>query len=355
VIPSIHIENFKCFESVDVELGPFTVLVGPNESGKTAFLQALRVVSLVLHGGTMSPGTVEGKLDLRTGDACLGRNGNDDKIRITIPPEAFDLPSEHKGLLVVATSQGLTPYAEVLKAPASSATRVTGVGDAIREWFGGMAYYRFDPRSLKSPGSFNPPSQLGVDGTGLPGFLDYLLRHDRRKFFDLEERFYTGFPEYEKLEIRSPHDGKSRDNDFSLRFRTRHDYELPAAGISDGAILSLAFLAICHQAQPPKVLMIEEPENGVHHAKLREIIGTLKQITKAPGVQVILTTHSPFLLDLVEPEEVRIFTKDDQGAAHVTKMSDIPDVATWKKDFMTGEIWTSLSEDELVKKAPGNG
>ena len=50
MIESMHIENFKCFKSFDIELGKFNVLIGPNDSGKTAFLQAVHLV------GTVAPG-----------------------------------------------------------------------------------------------------------------------------------------------------------------------------------------------------------------------------------------------------------------------------------------------------------
>lgn len=117
----------------------------------------------------------------------------------------------------------------------------------------------------------------------------------------------------------------------------------------------MAFMALTYAPQPMKILCVEEPENGVHHASLRDIIRTLKGLAmRKNSVQVILTTHSPYLLDQVEPEEVRVFAKDEEGAVHATRLSDYPDMEDMKKHFMTGEIWTSLDESEVVERSRGN-
>ena len=135
---------------------------------------------------------------------------------------------------------------------------------------------------------------------------------------------------------------------MGLMFRTKHGQYLPAHSVSDGVFLSLAFIALTYLSDPAHILLIEEPENGVHHTSLKEIVTTLRNLGKVHSVQVILTTHSPYLLDLVKPEEVRLFRKDTEGAVHAVKMSDLPDVQDMKKHFMTGEIWTGMSEEEIV-------
>jgi len=97
------------------------------------------------------------------------------------------------------------------------------------------------------------------------------------------------------------------------------------------------------------MLLIEEPENWVHHASLKDIVGTLKQLSKDKGVQVILTTHSPYLLDHVDPEEVFVFFKDEEGAVRAKRLSDHPQVETLRKHFMTGELWTGFDEKDIVE------
>jgi predicted ATP-dependent endonuclease of OLD family len=97
------------------------------------------------------------------------------------------------------------------------------------------------------------------------------------------------------------------------------------------------------------MLLIEEPETGVHHASLKDIVETLKQLSTEKGVQVILTTHSPYLLDHVEAENVHVFTKDpEEGAVHAKRLSEFEDVADMKSHFMSGEIWSILAEAHKI-------
>lgn len=182
---------------------------------------------------------------------------------------------------------------------------------------------------------------MAEDGSGFPGFLDGILRRGGETFRELEQEFCTRFPEYRQLAIPF-------QKQLSLSFHTRHGTELPAGSVSDGTILSLAFLAVCCQPDPPEILLVEEPENGVHPRRLKEIIETLRYLSSEKGVQVILTTHSPYLLDLVQDDEVWVFAKDEDGAAHAKRLSDFDDVAAMKKDFMTGEIWSILSEAQGI-------
>ncbi|HVG63715.1 MAG TPA: AAA family ATPase [Hyalangium sp.] len=86
---------------------------------------------------------------------------------------------------------------------------------------------------------------------------------------------------------------------------------------------------------------MEEPERGVHPRRLRDLVDQLLRLTKS-GVQVVLTTHSPTLLDEFRdsPESVLIFDRDDQGT-HITRLSDRPDWAKELKGAPLGDLWYS--------------
>ena len=71
MIESMHIENFKCFKDFDIELGKFNVLIGPNDSGKTAFLQAVRLLTLVPTGGPVPRPDIEKLIGFTLGKECV--------------------------------------------------------------------------------------------------------------------------------------------------------------------------------------------------------------------------------------------------------------------------------------------
>jgi Fe-S cluster assembly ATPase SufC len=111
--------------------------------------------------------------------------------------------------------------------------------------------------------------------------------------------------------------------------------------------LALAF------SDEPGILLIEEPENGLHPSRLREVVEMLRKISTGSigntPRQVIVTTHSPLLLNYTQPEEVRIVQRDRERGTVVTPMSDVPDVHELLDEFGTGELWYLLGEQALVE------
>jgi len=362
MITSMHIENFKCFKDFDIELGPFNVLIGPNDSGKTAFLQAVRMVSGVTPKEIISMESLSQRLGFWLSHMSVWMQ--DPAAEIAIKAVA-----RGGGMRSMAFSLRSRSDAHVLADVDDPAEIAAQTGDwkarCHRKCIGEAGCYRFDPEALRLPSLLK--TEMKTTGEGLATFIDDLNRlEDRSHFTELSEKFRERFPHYtviriDKAEVMVPRDPVKpttgtiqripRDA-FVLNFRTSRNGVISAQDVSDGLMVSLAFMAIGHSPHPPNILLIEEPENHVHHASLKDIVATLKQLSEDKGVQVILTTHSPYLLDQVEPEEVHVFHKDDEGAVHTARLSDHPEVEGLKKHFMTGEIWTGFESDEdIVKKA----
>ncbi|KAF5417700.1 MAG: hypothetical protein C5S48_00015 [Candidatus Methanogaster sp.] len=70
-----------------------------------------------------------------------------------------------------------------------------------------------------------------------------------------------------------------------------------------------------------------------------------KLMKNNPDLQIIATSHSPYLLDHLKPEEIRLTTLDDKGCAHVGKLKDHPEFEKWKETMRPGEFWSSVGED----------
>ncbi len=322
MITHLHIENFKCFRDFDIDLDPFNVLIGDNDSGKTAFLMAIRLLAARAGEGPMPAG--------------LGRHfvwrGADGQIVIRACART-SIESETGKEWTVWSSDGV--------GYSGSAPSDTGSGrEEFRTCLGRTAYFRLNPVALRNPSPV--AGKMSETGEGFPTYIDGILRADRDTFHEMENLFYRRFPYYRGLAIKVDGDPPR----YEITLKTREGQKLPSEAVSDGVMLSLAFIAMSYAPDPPRVMLIEEPENGIHHASLRETIDTLKALSRDKGVQIILTTHSPYLLDQVEPEQVRVFYKDAEGAAHAFRLSDHPEVEKLKKHFQTGEIWTGLVQDE---------
>lgn len=119
--------------------------------------------------------------------------------------------------------------------------------------------------------------------------------------------------------------------------------------VSDGVFLYLAYLTLVFGPEPAPLLLIEEPETGIHPGLLRQVVENLKRLTcDDPGVQVVLTTHSPLLLNYVEPEEIRILIREPVSGTKVHRFTDAPELAQLLEYQGPGEIWVNLSEKLIV-------
>ena len=353
MITSMHIENFKCFKDFDIDLGPFNVLVGPNDSGKTAFLQAVAIAGETGPNAAWNLSSLTAKAGLTPGVANLWRSDSGSPILIQANGRAWQQQKDDRRYMEV-TSQNGTDFRSQVRVQPSLRTSPPIIESPeprlLVEWMheaiGSVSYFAFDPNQLRkatpvTPGTF----RMTRVGLGLPMFLAD-IRDDIDRFSNLQRVFNERFHEYEQ--IMTPRETVGGKTCQVLKLRTRHGDVLPAESVSDGVILYLAYMAVCYQPDPPKILMIEEPETGVHYASLKQIVQMLKDLSRDKQVQVILTTHSPYLLDCVEPEEVRVFAKGPDGAVRAVRLSDHPEVAELKKHLMTGEIWTEFDELEIV-------
>ena len=113
-------------------------------------------------------------------------------------------------------------------------------------------------------------------------------------------------------------------------------------------LLVLAYLTILSLPQPPKVILLEEPENGIHPKRLREVLSILRDLVKErPTSQIILTTHSPYVLDTFQPDEVTVCQQVD-GETKIARLSESKSVREQLDIFSLGEIWTAEGDDKIA-------
>jgi hypothetical protein len=229
----------------------------------------------------------------------------------------------------------------------------------------GVRYFRWNPRMMALPVA--PDSKrmfrLNSDGFGLTLLLDDILGYDRKSFDRLEEKFVELFPQFSSIKLVPQPAFRARPDDLEQVSRLDQaegkgiELELkntgrliPASQISDGTILVLGYLAVLYSPKPPRLLLIEEPENGIHTKLLRDVIDIMKKILQEQShTQIVLTTHSPYAVDLFSPEEVTLCTKQEDGSVSLTRMSDSESVRNQISLFSLGEIWTAEGDTNLAK------
>lgn len=95
---------------------------------------------------------------------------------------------------------------------------------------------------------------------------------------------------------------------------------------------------------PSPFICIEEPENGVYHKLLEAFVSELREQTEKGknSPQIFITTHQPYLVDALSPEEVWVLEKQENGFSKITRVSDIPLIKNlYNEDIPLGSLWYS--------------
>src|SRR5262249_32171356 len=123
---------------------------------------------------------------------------------------------------------------------------------------------------------------------------------------------------------------------------------VPARMASDGTLLALAILTVALAPDRPKLILIDNLENGLHPNAQKELVTLLEAILKVSSdLQIVATTHSPYLVDFLKPEQVRITTLRQDGSVACGRMMDHPDFEKWKDEMAPGEFWSVIGEKWL--------
>lgn len=386
MISRLTIQHFKALRSVTIMLGRFHVLIGPNDSGKTTILEAVaalaRSVDYPLNEAFV--GRWEGTDLLWSGKQATTRGRK-------VPPDVLMLSADIDSTLQYelqcrfAEQTGVTWTKDTIKTNGSSlgnqafqsssrVYRVTRQGEKekpetqsavarVHDLLSGVHFYRFVPShlALPSPPDLRRRFRMAHSGFGLATCLDDILGDDRERFGRLEKKFCQIFPAVSSIKLVTEKAFHSAFDETPTERRASTDGKgiyvafknmagpIPASQLSDGMLLVLAYLAVLFLPSPPRFLLIEEPENGVHPQLLRQVLGILRELVKQhKHTQVLLTTHSPYVVDLFKPEEVTLCRKEQDGSVSVRRLSESATVREQVDLFTLGEIWTAEGDDALV-------
>ncbi len=306
MIRKVHIQNFKCLRDVELALSPLTVLVGANASGKSAILEALRF-------------TVGQK------ERTIWRRDHSLTMRVRAERTAGD---EEKA----------QEFAELVWTENDRKVRRTGTAPDTQ-------FLRFQLDRLREDNQPQRQSKvrLNADGGNLTNVFVSLGRQQQAELASWLGRLV---PQYRDVENRPSQEGYLR-----LEFQDRWSEDLwyQPSEVSDGTMLTLAFLILRFQKPAPELLLIEEPERGLHPFLLEQLVALARGLSTATfggdPIQVVMATHSAELLEHLEPDEVRFLKRvPEDGSTRVEAApTQSPD---WERAFeeyarSLGNAWLS--------------
>ncbi len=208
------------------------------------------------------------------------------------------------------------------------------------------ALIRLDPDVLQTPAPlFGEGTQLWFRderGLGLPALYDALLSRNIPAFLVIAQRFTELFPTVRALRMVNQ-DERHKTLGLTLVDGT----EVGPEAMSEGMLYWLAFAVIEHLNRVG-VLLIEEPENGLHPSRIAEVVRILREVSKR--TQVIMATHSPLIINELKPEEVTIVTRKPETGTICTPMTKTKNFAERSKAYALGELWLSYADGDLERE-----
>lgn len=320
MIASVAFRNFKALRSASVRLEPFNLVLGPNGSGKTSLIESL------LHLRTLA------RLTAAEAPPAISPDKNPDMaFRFRPPHEAIEIRLSCVDATMCNTLHVTPPNAPGWPALHREILRIRN--------------FVFDPDAMAQPCSLSTGGELTRNGSNLAAVLAHWREHSPDAYEAFVAEALRLFPEYSGFSLESRGDGT-----VSLAFTLIGEVGIvEAANLSQGTLHVLAILALTFSPQPPSVICIEEIDRGVHPRMLRDVRDAFYRLAypESAGldrkpVQVIATTHSPYLLDLFRdhPEEVILAQKRGREA-HFERLSDRPDLAELIEGGSLGDLWFS--------------
>jgi predicted ATPase len=109
---------------------------------------------------------------------------------------------------------------------------------------------------------------------------------------------------------------------------------IPAHAISEGTMLALGLLTVLMNPNQPNLVLLDDVEQGLHPKAQRDLIAVFKEIIQAnPNLQIIFSTHSPYIVDGLIPSQVHLLSNNNLGVTRCRRLDEHPDVEWAKTNF----------------------
>jgi len=193
---------------------------------------------------------------------------------------------------------------------------------AFRRFIEGWYLSYFTPDAARSLPLAGPQKHLNIHGDNLGNVVQFMEREYPEKFQSILQNISSKIPGVEKISTERTADGR-----VLLKFNDR-GFQDPfyAQQMSDGTLKVFAYLLLLEDPSPPPLLCIEEPENGLYHKLLETLVQEFRSHTTGEenSSQVFVTTHQPYLVDALEPDEVWVLEKGEDGFSKISRASADP-------------------------------
>jgi predicted ATPase len=214
--------------------------------------------------------------------------------------------------------------------------RISAFRQFIEGWY--LSYFR--PDSARELPLAGPQKHLNIHGDNIGNVVQFMKRDHPEQFKTILDDIAGKIPGIDKIDTEPMPNGR-----LLLKFNDKGFTEpFFAQQMSDGTLKVFAYLLLLSDPTPPPFICIEEPENGLYHKLLESLALQFRAyVTKEKSKsQIFITTHQPYFVDALEPKEVWIMEKGDDGFSNIRRASDDPIIQELVNEGLPlGGLWYS--------------
>jgi len=385
-IKSIAVENFKALRaSGTVKLKPLSVIIGNNGSGKSSLLEAAETYVRILNEGLEGAmkhwqgfehiwhkGAQTGK----TSNAGLAKQPNPMKLALHLQ---LDKTKAKVSVTVNAANNGNFLYIQQelgqvgsssfersavgrnanqslgivnsldLQASMEAALKSVGSSNSLLPYLAAFdkvtrslrsaLFLRLNPESigqLQSVSRSGQRVQLASDGSNVAEYLIDLRERSPTAFEQITDALRYVLPYASDVEPKVLDAGIIRRSYVQL---LENRYEIPGWLMSSGSLRVLPLIATLLDPEPPPVVFVEEIENGLDPRTVGLVVDLMRAAAQSGRTQVIATTHSPYLLDMLDLDDVLLCERGEKGPEFSWPGSRA-EMRAWRQSFMPGRLYT---------------
>ncbi|MFK8103757.1 MAG: AAA family ATPase [Saprospiraceae bacterium] len=353
----IKIENYKSFRKMEIELQSINILIGANGAGKSNFISFFKLVKAIFNRRLQQFVLEEDKADSLM---YFGRKGADfigGKLIFSKNEEhnnsyLFQLAPTHSGGLYidiegagynVSRDDDSRNYFRDISLEESK----VAVGESYRDkylkkYFSEIQIFHFHDTSsssrLRQGCDIEDNRYFKSDGRNLPAFL-YLLKQKYPKVYQRIVRVVKSVAPFIEDFILEPSNLSHRNNKIELRWveNTDLDSNFSAYQFSDGTIRFIALATLLLQPNPPSIIIIDEPELGLHPFAISKLAGLIE--IASYRAQIIISTQSVTLVDCFKPEDVITVDRNARAKQTIMKRLNSDQFISWLEEHKLGELW----------------
>lgn len=340
----ISIKGFKSIASIEnLPLRAVNVLIGPNGSGKSNFIAAFDFLHAIREGKlrdyVKKAGGAEKLLHFGskvTREMCFELSFVRGKYELKLRPTADDVLYEYEE--EVNPGNGSADYNAAVTTPEEE-TKWDESRKVLLDRLLGWRIYHFHDTSFSSlmrkTARVDDNRFLRPDGANLPAFLYYLREKHQESYSLIVRTVQRVTPFFDDFRLEPL---RLRPDDIKLEWRhKKQDQYFDASSLSDGTLRFIALTTLFLQPEQyrPSVILVDEPELGLHPYALEMLAALVRQASVK--TQVVVSTQSSLLLDHFEPNDVLVANRVNDGT-ELTRLES-PQLAKWLEDYSLGQLW----------------